>query len=339
MTTKFFTHKPIATTLLERVDTPGLRYYQKPGCSKKFASITTIISHNSKHKFVDWRKEKGEREANRITKRSTKRGTKTHTLIENYVSNHELPSVDQLFTDNDDSKIVQLLNPFDRIRVKNNKINFEVFREYVNGALKVNLSCNGRDSYDVLTKLRSAGIDVHFESGTDPDAYNKTLLIDCLYDEFLNYCELVFPDATVSQESVESYRQLPYFLFDNLKDKLDKIDNILGIEIPLHSEYLSIAGTSDCIAEYDGKLSIIDYKTSDYIKKKEWIFDYFVQAVAYRYMLKELTGLDAEQLVVLMAAENGETAAFVETDFSPYSKRLIQYIDKFTNDKRREIEN
>lgn len=337
--TKFFTHNTITTPLLERVDTPGLRYYRSPRSSKKFTSITTIISHNSKHKFVDWRKEKGEREANRITKRSTKRGTKMHTLIENYVSNHDLPTVDELFTEADDEKILQILNPFDRIRAKSNKINFEVFRQYANNKLKVNLSCNSRDSYEVLSLIRRNFTDVSFEDGTDQDAYNKTIIIDCLYDEFTSFCLENFSDATLSQESVESYRNLPYYMFNNLKHELDKIDNILGIEIPLHSEYLSIAGTSDCIAEYNGRLSIIDYKTSDYIKKKDWIFDYFVQAVAYRYMLKELTGLDAEQLVVLMAAENGETAAFVETDFTPYSRRLIQYIDKFTNDKRKEIEN
>lgn len=247
---KIFTHKPITIPKLVRVDNPGLRYYTTPDKAQKFVSITTVISHNSKHKFVDWREKKGEAEANRITNRSTKRGTKTHSLIESYVKNEPLPIMEELFPD--DSKVLSVLN---------------------------------------------------------------------------------------ESETIEHYKNLPFFLFENLRPELDKIDNIIGIEIPLYSEYFGIAGTSDCIAEYNGKLSIIDYKTSEYIKRKEWIFDYFVQAVAYRYMLKELTGLDAEQLVVLMTAENGETKAFVETNFDMYIRGLVQYINKFTHEKAQEIAN
>ena len=77
------------------------------------------------------------------------------------------------------------------------------------------------------------------------------------------------------------------FLFDVAKDKLNKIDNIRALEGSLYSKQLGIAGTVDCIAEYDGELSIIDFKTSAKPKPRDWIENYFVQAMAYGCMLYE----------------------------------------------------
>ena len=125
---------------------------------------------------------------------------------------------------------------------------------------------------------------------------------------------------------------LPKLLFDVAKPELNKINNILGIEIPLYSEYLGIAGTVDTIAEYNGVLSIIDYKTSERPKPREWIDGYFVQAAAYAVMLFELTGIKAKQLVIIMACENGEVEVYKETDLKKYIKLLRVYIDKFKKD-------
>jgi hypothetical protein len=121
-------------------------------------------------------------------------------------------------------------------------------------------------------------------------------------------------------------------LFDIAKPELKKIDNILGVEIGLFSEYFGIAGTCDTIAEYDGILSIIDYKSSERPKPREWIESYFVQAMAYAIMLYELTGIKAEQLVIIMACENGEVEVYIETDFKKYIKLLREYINKFKRD-------
>ena len=125
---------------------------------------------------------------------------------------------------------------------------------------------------------------------------------------------------------------LPKMLFDVAKPELNKINNILGIEIQLYSEYFQIAGTSDTIADYDGVLSIIDYKTSERPKPREWIDGYFVQAAAYAVMLFELTGIKAKQLVIIMACENGEVEVYKETDLKKYIKLLRVYIDKFKKD-------
>lgn len=328
---KTFTHKPIILPKLKQVNLPGLRYYTKDGSDTKFVSITSVISHNTKEKFKDWRKEVGEKEANRVTVRSTTRGTKTHSLIENYVGNE--PLLEEVFEPEEDEKISDLLNPYDTIRAKNNTVTIDVYKESEE-PLKAVIKAGSIIS-DILVKIfkeyEEAVID---EKST---RYKKIIYVQTSYYNFVNFCLGLFEDSKLYKDTVESYKRLPFFLFENLKPELNKIDNILGIEIPLHSLYFGLAGTSDCIAEYNGILSIIDYKTSEYIKKKDFIFDYFVQAVAYRYMLKELTGLDAKQLVIFMAAENGETKTFVETNFTPYSQGLIQYITNFKNAKNKEI--
>ena len=125
---------------------------------------------------------------------------------------------------------------------------------------------------------------------------------------------------------------LPKLLFDVAKPELNKINNILGVEIQLYSEYFAVAGTCDTIAEYDGILSIIDYKTSEKPKPREWIDGYFVQATAYALMLFELTGIKAKQLVIIMACENGEVEVYKETDLKKYIKLLRVYIEKFKKD-------
>ena len=123
------------------------------------------------------------------------------------------------------------------------------------------------------------------------------------------------------------------FLFKIAKGKLNKIDNIHALEGSLYSKELGIAGTVDCIAEYDGDLAIIDFKTSKKPKPRDWIEHYFVQCMAYGCMLYEITGISIKKLVIIMACENGECVVYEETDKAKYIKLLSKYIRKFVNDK------
>ena len=123
------------------------------------------------------------------------------------------------------------------------------------------------------------------------------------------------------------------FLFKIAKGKLNKIDNIHALEGSLYSKELGIAGTVDCIAEYDGELAIIDFKTSKKPKPRNWIEHYFVQCMAYGCMLYELTGISVKKLVIIMACENGECVIYEERDKAKYIKLLSKYIRKFVNDK------
>ena len=123
------------------------------------------------------------------------------------------------------------------------------------------------------------------------------------------------------------------FLFKIAKGELNKINNIYALEGPLYSRQLGVAGTVDCIAEYDGELAIIDFKTSKKPKPREWIEHYFVQAMAYGCMLYEMHNISIKKLVIIMACENGECKVYEEYNKSKYIKLLGEYIRKFVGDK------
>jgi len=144
---------------------------------------------------------------------------------------------------------------------------------------------------------------------------------------------------TLTEHYLKNDEELPMvppiseFLFKIAKNHLNRIDNIHTLEGSLYSKQLGIAGTVDCIAEYDDELAIIDFKTSKKPKPREWIEHYFVQAMAYGCMLYELTGISVKKLVIIMACENGECVVYEEYDKSKYIKLLGKYIRKFVGDK------
>ena len=122
-------------------------------------------------------------------------------------------------------------------------------------------------------------------------------------------------------------------LFTQAKKVLQNINNIYALEKSLYSNELGVAGTVDCIAEYNGELSIIDFKTAAKPKPRDWIEHYFVQAAAYACMFYELTDIPVKKLVILMTCENGEVTVYEEYDKMKYMKLLIKYIEKFVEDK------
>ena len=122
---------------------------------------------------------------------------------------------------------------------------------------------------------------------------------------------------------------LPLMMFKNAKPILDRIDNIYAQEAALYSDHLEIAGRVDCIAEFDGELSIIDFKTSAEEKKLEWIQDYLIQETAYACMLYERYKLKVNKIVTIIACESGDTQVFVETPKKEYLQKLIGYIDLY----------
>ena len=137
----------------------------------------------------------------------------------------------------------------------------------------------------------------------------------------------------LKNEDLPKVRPISDFLFKISKGKLNLINNIYALEGSLYSKELGIAGTVDCIAEYDGDLAIIDFKTSKKPKPRDWIEHYFVQCMAYGCMLYEITGISIKKLVIIMACENGECVVYEETDKAKYIKLLSKYIRKFVNDK------
>tara|TARA_A200000159_G_scaffold162167_1_gene185484 strand:- start:1275 stop:1946 length:672 start_codon:yes stop_codon:yes gene_type:complete len=126
---------------------------------------------------------------------------------------------------------------------------------------------------------------------------------------------------------------LASFMFKTAKDTLNNINNIHLLESPLYSDHLRIAGRVDCIAEYEGKLSVIDFKTSTKPKKESWIENYFVQETAYAVMYYERCGVKVDSIVTIISTEEGSMQIIQKTDLDYYYQLLVEYINEFMQDK------
>lgn len=101
------------------------------------------------------------------------------------------------------------------------------------------------------------------------------------------------------------------FAFNQIKPILDKrVNNIWAQEVPLYSDKFMIAGRVDCIAEFDGELTIIDFKTSRKPKKAEWITNYFMQAAFYAAAFYERTGVAIKKFAIIVAVDDSEPQVF-----------------------------
>ena len=213
-----FTKVEIDYPSLSRETIDGVRYYDTP-TGEKLVSITSVISHYNREIFRSWRARVGNEEANKITKQATSRGTDMHTLVEYYIRNQKLPTV----------------------------------------------------------------------------------------------------------------QPLSEYLFKMAKPDLDKIDNIHAIEQALFSKELGIAGSVDCIAEYEGELAVIDFKTSEKIKPEAWLENYFVQETFYAAAYYELTGIPVKKLITIMVTPGGEVKVFDKRNKGDYIKLLVRYIKEFVS--------
>ena len=113
-----------------------------------------------------------------------------------------------------------------------------------------------------------------------------------------------------------------------MKPYLDNIDNIHLIEAIMYSKELTLAGQTDCIAEYRDKLSVIDFKTANKEKIEDWVDNYFLQCTAYAKMYEEIYGKKIEQIVVLIAGEDGSMQEWIKNP-DDYSTQLQESIKKF----------
>lgn len=121
--------------------------------------------------------------------------------------------------------------------------------------------------------------------------------------------------------------------FNAIKSNLDKIDNILLQEQALVSDFYRVAGRVDCIAEYNGELSVIDFKTSGKIKKKEWIESYFIQATFYAEAFSNVSGIPIDKLVIMMVTNNGEPLIFEESRKN-WIDKLSETVDLYESSKK-----
>ena len=141
--------------------------------------------------------------------------------------------------------------------------------------------------------------------------------VHTLCENYLNnqedYLQKQMPDAIV--------------MFNTLQPLLnDYVNNIHALEVPLYSDYLRTAGRVDCIAEFDGAISVIDFKTSSKPKEDKWIENYYMQCSAYAVMFEERTGIPVSRIVVMIAVD-GETAQIFVKKRNDYIDEFIKYRD------------
>ena len=183
---------------------------------------------------------------------------------------------------------------------------------------------SGRSKEGILKWRQSVGNDV--ANQIMRSAAKRGTAVHQLVEDYLNNIELSNQDV------------LPTALFTLLKPELDNINNIRIQEGGLYSDYYGVAGRVDCIADYKGVLSVIDFKTSNKYKQEDWVQGYFQQCTAYAIMYEELFGTPIEQIVVLIACEDGNVQTFVKEkkDFIEPLKEQIQGFYKYYEEQNKD---
>ncbi len=163
-------------------------------------------------------------------------------------------------------------------------------------------------------------------------AANRGKAVHSMVEDYLNNLDI---------NSNEKYKKqfLPKMMFNVLQPELKKINSICLQEAQMYSEKYTVAGRCDCIAEYDGVLSVIDFKTSKGEKKEDWIENYFIQGSAYAEMYEEHFNKPIEQVVILIVTEEGTTQIFKKNknDYLPKLKDAIEKFYKWVETNERNI--
>lgn len=131
-------------------------------------------------------------------------------------------------------------------------------------------------------------------------------------------CEDYLSNEPLSDDNVAGN-----FMFLGIRPALDRIDNVRLLEAPLYSNALKVAGTVDCIAEIDGKLSVIDFKTSRKPKSEDWIEDYFMQAAFYNMAYYEMYDELPKQFAILISVQDGTYQEFIKS-----GKEMIYWTER-----------
>ncbi len=143
----------------------------------------------------------------------------------------------------------------------------------------------------------------------------------------------IIEDYLKNQLYLEEFDLLPIAHFHNLKSFLQNISDVVGIEQKMYSDKLRVAGTSDLIAKYNGKLSIIDYKTKRKPVYDEYMYEYYLQTTCYSLMFQEITGQKIDQIVILVSSEKNTRQEFIKSP-NEYVEDLHERIEKYYLDSQ-----
>jgi len=145
-------------------------------------------------------------------------------------------------------------------------------------------------------------------------------------------------EAFLQNEDYKSCKEykvpLVNLMFQGAKSKLaEHVNNIYQQETQMFSERLGLAGTVDLICEFDGVLSVVDFKTSEKEKPEQYLENYFCQLSAYWAMFSEHTGVVPKQLVVFLVTETGDVQIVKRTNIMYYLTKLRDYVNQFNESK------
>lgn len=147
-------------------------------------------------------------------------------------------------------------------------------------------------------------------------------------------------EKLLNNEDMSNVSMMPNVktLFVRMKEELRKVNRIHALETKLFSHELKLAGTVDCIAEYNGVLSVIDFKTSARLKRKEWTKHYFMQGAAYATMFTEMTGVPVEDIVILIGVDTANFCQTFRVKVADHVAPLMEQITKYNENQAGEKE-
>ena len=212
------------------------------------------------------------------------------------------------------------LEPVQLPELKARNVDGKRFYETENGEAYPSITTvlSQRDKKGLMEWRKRVGEEVANHIGRK--AANRGTALHNMVEDYLNNLDQV--------ELTEKHKKnfLAWCMFNEFKPILNNINNIHTQEAQLFSEKYTVAGRVDCIAEYEGELSVIDFKTSSGEKKEEWITNYFIQGSAYAEMYEERTGTPIENIVILVVTEDGSTQVFKKNkkDYLPLLKEAIE---------------
>lgn len=144
----------------------------------------------------------------------------------------------------------------------------------------------------------------------------------------------IYLNNQLTSEITKPYKPELVNWFNKVKLNLNKVDNIRIQEAALYSDVLRVAGRVDCIGEYEGVLSIIDFKTSTNAKVKAMVYDYYLQTTAYALMWEEMTGEHIDDIVIIMSVEKGMGPLIFKEKVHKYISPLMKRINKYYEDHK-----
>ena len=146
-----------------------------------------------------------------------------------------------------------------------------------------------------------------------------------LQEDFLN--------NKLTEERLASATPLDLMMFNQTKELTSKLGDIYMLEGSMYSNELEIAGRVDCVAEFAGKVSVIDFKTSTRRKSPSQVKSYFLQETAYATMFEEMYSVPIERIVTIVSVEEtGQSQLFVEEPknwIEPFKELRNQYREEY----------